>query len=81
MRKATIKKIKMARIAPVLMKPTMEPYRIYLTCFRVLSAIQDPRAGKILADANTLLQERGRISPTSHYVVRSSRMSQSIERS
>ncbi|MEA3439007.1 MAG: hypothetical protein U9R58_01875 [Chloroflexota bacterium] len=37
---------------------TLEPYRIYLTCYQVLSANQDPRANEILANAYALLQER-----------------------
>lgn len=37
---------------------TLEPLRIYLTCYRVLSAIGDPRAGNILDAAYNLLQER-----------------------
>jgi predicted ATPase len=37
---------------------TIEPYRIYLTCYQVLSANQDPRADEILQDAYNLLQER-----------------------
>jgi len=36
----------------------LEPYRIYLTCYQVLSANQDPRARETLADAYNLLQER-----------------------
>jgi len=37
---------------------TMEPLRIYLTCYHVLNAIQDPRAPTILAEAYNLLQKR-----------------------
>ena len=37
---------------------TLEPYRIYLTCYQVLSANQDPRADEILADAYNLILER-----------------------
>jgi predicted ATPase/class 3 adenylate cyclase len=37
---------------------TYEPARIYLTCYRVLEANQDPRAAEILATAHNLLQER-----------------------
>jgi hypothetical protein len=37
---------------------TQEPFRIYLTCYRVLRASDDPRADKILATAHGLLQER-----------------------
>lgn len=36
---------------------TMEPFRIYLTCYQVLKATQDPRAPTILADAFNLLQK------------------------
>lgn len=35
-----------------------EPFRIYLTCYRVLQANHDPRAGEVLATAHRLLQER-----------------------
>ncbi len=34
-----------------------EPFRIYLTCYRVLQANQDARAQAILKTAHTLLQE------------------------
>ncbi len=37
---------------------TDEPLRIYLTCYRVLRANQDPRAQEILTIAYRLLQER-----------------------
>jgi hypothetical protein len=37
---------------------TMEPLRIYLTCYQVLKANQDPRASEILSEAYNLLQER-----------------------
>jgi class 3 adenylate cyclase/tetratricopeptide (TPR) repeat protein len=37
---------------------TMEPFRIYLTCYRVLKAYSDPRANTILAEAYKLLQTR-----------------------
>ena len=37
---------------------TMEPFRIYLTCYQVLIANQDPRAPEILSDAYNLLQKR-----------------------
>jgi tetratricopeptide (TPR) repeat protein len=37
---------------------TYEPMRVYLTCYRVLEANQDPRAAEILATAHNLLQER-----------------------
>jgi predicted ATPase/class 3 adenylate cyclase len=36
---------------------TWEPLRIYLTCFQVLQAGEDPLAQKILTDAHELLQE------------------------
>jgi tetratricopeptide (TPR) repeat protein len=35
-----------------------EPFRVYLTCYHVLRANQDPRAGSILHTAHALLQER-----------------------
>ncbi len=35
-----------------------EPLRVYLTCYRVLSAAGDPRAHEVLATAYHLLQER-----------------------
>jgi tetratricopeptide (TPR) repeat protein len=35
-----------------------EPFRIYLTCYQVLRANRDPRAGDVLRTAQTLLQER-----------------------
>jgi predicted ATPase len=34
-----------------------EPFRVYLTCYRVLHANQDPRAASLLATAHHLLQE------------------------
>jgi tetratricopeptide (TPR) repeat protein len=37
---------------------TDEPLRIYLTCYHVLRAAQDPRAQEILNTAHNLLQER-----------------------
>lgn len=37
---------------------TDEPFRIYLTCYRVLRANKDPRAHEILATAHSLHQER-----------------------
>jgi predicted ATPase/class 3 adenylate cyclase len=37
---------------------TFEPFRIYLTCYRVLKVNQDPRAGEILTIAYHLLGER-----------------------
>jgi predicted ATPase len=35
---------------------TEEPFRVYLTCYRVLQASQDPRTQVLLADAHNLLQ-------------------------
>jgi tetratricopeptide (TPR) repeat protein len=35
-----------------------EPFRVYLTCYRLLLAGQDPRADTVLATAHHLLQER-----------------------
>ncbi len=41
-----------------------EPLLVYLTCYRVLLAHQDPRAGEVLDMAHTLLQEwAARITP------------------
>jgi adenylate cyclase len=37
---------------------TEEPLRIYLTCYRVLTANHDPRAADLLKTAHCLLQER-----------------------
>jgi class 3 adenylate cyclase/tetratricopeptide (TPR) repeat protein len=37
---------------------TYEPFRIRLTCYRVLRANDDPRAGEVLRTAYELLQER-----------------------
>jgi len=37
---------------------TMEPFRIYLTCYQVLKTNQDPRAEEILDSTHKLLQER-----------------------
>ena len=37
---------------------TEEPFRIYLTCYQVLKANNDPRASTILTDAYNLLQTR-----------------------
>jgi len=36
---------------------TWEPFRVYLTCYRVLQTADDPRAGEILETAHRLLQE------------------------
>jgi hypothetical protein len=36
---------------------TDEPFRVYLTCYQVLKANQDPRAQEILTTAHNLLQE------------------------
>jgi len=35
-----------------------EPLRVYLTCYRVLRAVDDPRAEKVLSRAYSLIQER-----------------------
>ena len=40
---------------------TGEPFRVYLTCYRVLQAGQDPRAREILTATYNLLQERAAI--------------------
>jgi len=37
---------------------TIDPFQIYLTCYRVLKASQDPRGGQLLTAAADLLQER-----------------------
>ena len=37
---------------------TYEPFRVYMTCYRVLEAGQDPRARDVLVTAHDLLQER-----------------------
>jgi hypothetical protein len=37
---------------------TLEPLRIYLTCYQVLRAAGDPRAERVLTTAYALLQER-----------------------
>jgi hypothetical protein len=37
---------------------TLEPMRVHLTCYRVLSANRDRRAGEVLDAAYHLLQER-----------------------
>jgi histidinol phosphatase-like enzyme len=37
---------------------TEDPFRVYLTCYQVLKANQDPRAPAILDSAHGLLQER-----------------------
>lgn len=37
---------------------TIEPLRIYLTCYQVLKASQDPRSEEILKEAYDLLQKR-----------------------
>ncbi len=37
---------------------TLEPFRVYLTCCRVLKANQAPRADEILDTARRLLQEQ-----------------------
>jgi predicted ATPase/DNA-binding SARP family transcriptional activator len=37
---------------------TTDPFRIYLTCYHVLLAARDPRAGEILATAHNLLQQQ-----------------------
>jgi tetratricopeptide (TPR) repeat protein len=36
----------------------VDPFRVYLTCYRVLAANEDPRAPQILATAHQLLQEQ-----------------------
>jgi tetratricopeptide (TPR) repeat protein len=38
---------------------TVEPVRVYLTCYRVLCALGDPRAEGVLDAGYELLQERG----------------------
>lgn len=42
---------------------TEEPLRVYLTCYRVLQAVQDARAGSILKAAHTLLHQRASSIP------------------
>lgn len=37
---------------------TDEPLRVYLTCWQVLNAVEDPRAPQLLANAKALLEER-----------------------
>jgi tetratricopeptide (TPR) repeat protein len=37
---------------------TTDPFRIYLTCYRVLQSARDPRAEGILATAHSLLQQQ-----------------------
>lgn len=37
---------------------TAQPFRVYLTCYQVLQANQDPRAGDLLDTCHHLLQER-----------------------
>jgi tetratricopeptide (TPR) repeat protein len=37
---------------------TEEPFLVYLTCYRILRANQDPRAVAVLDEAHSLLQER-----------------------
>ena len=37
---------------------TDEPIRVYLTCYRVLHANQDPRAQVLLTTAHSLLQQQ-----------------------
>jgi len=41
-----------------LLPGTDEPFRVYLTCYQVLLALQDARAGELLQKACRLLQER-----------------------
>ncbi|HEB65838.1 MAG TPA: tetratricopeptide repeat protein, partial [Chloroflexi bacterium] len=55
----------MALVKPVLahleagpLQGPAHPTRVYLTCYRVLRAAGDPRAGEVLAAAHALLQER-----------------------
>lgn len=42
---------------------TLDPFRIYLTSYRVLEAAQDLRASQLLATAHQLLQERANQMP------------------
>ncbi|MDW7754734.1 MAG: hypothetical protein SCH68_06165, partial [Brevefilum sp.] len=35
---------------------TDEPMRIYLTCYKVLHAVSDPRADEIIAQAHSILE-------------------------
>jgi hypothetical protein len=47
-------------IVPLLMirapEGTDEPFEMYLTCYRILTACGDPRAGALMAAANTQLE-------------------------
>lgn len=43
-------------LATRLLEGTDEPFEIYLTCYRILSAQQDPQAAELLATAYTQLQ-------------------------
>jgi tetratricopeptide (TPR) repeat protein len=42
---------------------SVEPFRIYLTCYNVLRAVDDPRADRVLNAAHRLLQERAGTIP------------------
>lgn len=46
------------RLSPENLGGTDEPLRVYLTCYEVLHAAQDPRASHLLQAAITLLQQR-----------------------
>jgi len=48
----------MSHLAGGNLNGTSEPVRVYLTCYRVLHALHDPRADEILGKAHGLLQER-----------------------
>lgn len=40
-----------------------EPLRIFLACYQALKAVDDPRAGEILSEAHTMLQEQAERIP------------------
>jgi hypothetical protein len=48
----------LASLNPQALAQANEPMRVFLTCFRVLQACQDPRANALLVTAYQLLQER-----------------------
>ena len=45
-------------LEPSMLNIAREPFRVYLTCYRVLEANQDPRAESILSTAHQLLEEQ-----------------------
>jgi hypothetical protein len=53
----------LASLNPQALAQANEPFRVFLTCFRVLQACQDQRANALLVTAYRLIEERAAKMP------------------